>query len=94
MTYAELFENLAADLPPSRGFNIEVSTWRHGHDKKPYTTWSIYLAPNAESVETARFEGPTAESVYLAFASSKGQVETIHETAALVNPVAIEALPV
>jgi hypothetical protein len=93
MTYAELFENLVADLPPSRGFSIEVTTWRHGRDPIPCTTWSIYLAASSESAESARFEGPTAESVYLAFSASKGQAETLVETTALVNPDAIEAVP-
>lgn len=86
MTYAELFAKLNEDVPAARSFNIEVQTWRHGRDWEPSTTWQIYLAPGSDWVDAVRFEGPTAESVYLAFTNSMGVKETIYETSDNVDP--------
>lgn len=68
MTYEELYNQVAAHLPPDMSFCLEVETWRH-EGKPPETRWSIYVASSGPDREW--YEGPTCLHVWMAFEAKR-----------------------
>jgi hypothetical protein len=82
MDYAELYENVAREIPISEVFAIQVETWRHS-SRLQITQWTIYV--ESEISSGPFYRGLTAEAAYQIFMAARVTPEVLEVVSAAVS---------
>jgi hypothetical protein len=87
MTYAELYNKVAASLESRQTFSITVETWhRNGRAE---TEWDIYI-PFGEG-RTLSVTGNTADEAFNKFEAEVSDTESLEQTSDAVGTAEVDA---